>query len=136
MQCLHEVVADSSLERPTLSDAAQLMVSRGRYLAFHLQGHRYNIGYQYGVLIAQLAIGLSGQDRDFLLTELVELDLSHNQVRGQVPLGVLLNDHNLDVDFGLVYGSEFSFLNDLSPNSIMLAEGSEITVESKKVLSL
>lgn len=73
MQCLHEVIADESLERPTLSDAAAKLPGRGKYLAYQLQGKRYNIGEQYGVLIAQLAIGLSGRDRDMLLTELVEL---------------------------------------------------------------
>lgn len=39
--------------------------------------------------------------------------------------------HQIDVDFGSVYGQEFSFLSKLEPNSVMLAEGSEITVEGK-----
>lgn len=73
IECLHEVKNDASLERPTLSDAAAKLVSRGKYLAYQLRGERYNIGFQYGVLIAQLAIGLSGRDRDYLLTEMVEL---------------------------------------------------------------
>ncbi|MEM9589469.1 MAG: UTP--glucose-1-phosphate uridylyltransferase, partial [Planctomycetota bacterium] len=58
---------------PTLSDASALLASRGRYLAYQVQGRRFNIGVQYGLLIAQLAIGLSGDDRDLILTELVEL---------------------------------------------------------------
>jgi uncharacterized protein YqjF (DUF2071 family) len=37
----------------------------------------------------------------------------------------------INVDFGLVYGKRFEFLNELKPTSIMLAEGSEITVEGK-----
>jgi hypothetical protein len=37
----------------------------------------------------------------------------------------------IKVDFGVVYGKSFEFLNDLKPTSIMLAEGSEITVEGK-----
>ncbi|GAB5557699.1 MAG: DUF2071 domain-containing protein [Schleiferiaceae bacterium] len=40
----------------------------------------------------------------------------------------------IDVDFGAVYGPEFAFLNDLQPQSVMLAEGSEITVESKTTI--
>lgn len=40
--------------------------------------------------------------------------------------------HEIDVDYGLVYGAEFSILNDMKPASVMLAEGSEITVESKR----
>lgn len=71
--CMHDIMKDPSLERPTLSDAADKFPQRGKYLAFQIKGKRFNIGFQYGVLIAQLAIGLSGRDRDFLLTELVEL---------------------------------------------------------------
>jgi uncharacterized protein YqjF (DUF2071 family) len=41
-------------------------------------------------------------------------------------------NYKIDIDFGTVYGSEFSFLDNEEPNSMMLAEGSEITVEPKK----
>lgn len=73
IQCLREVVNDPNLERATLSDAVAKLPARGKYLAYQLRGNRYNIGVQYGILIAQLAIGLTGRDRDLLLTELVEL---------------------------------------------------------------
>lgn len=73
IDCLREVTSDPGREHPTLSDAVAMLPARGRYLAYQLSGTRYNIGVQYGVLIAQLAIGLSGRDRDYLLTELVEL---------------------------------------------------------------
>lgn len=43
-------------------------------------------------------------------------------------------DFTIDFDFELAYGSHFSKLNELSPKSVMLAEGSQITVESKKIL--
>ena len=43
-----------------------------------------------------------------------------------------VQEHTIDVDFGLVYGSQFEFLNDMQPDSVMLAEGSEITVENKR----
>ena len=36
--------------------------------------------------------------------------------------------YNVDVDFGIVYGKEFEFLNHLKPVSVFLAEGSEIIV--------
>lgn len=42
--------------------------------------------------------------------------------------------HQIDVDFAEVYGDSFGFLNDVSPCSVMLAEGSEITVENKRVI--
>lgn len=43
-------------------------------------------------------------------------------------------DYIIDVDFEAVYGSEFNFLTSLTPNSVMLAEGSEITVENKRTI--
>jgi uncharacterized protein len=45
-----------------------------------------------------------------------------------------VKDTAIDVDFGLVYGANFEFLNTMKPNSVMLAEGSEITVEGKKTI--
>lgn len=40
-----------------------------------------------------------------------------------------VKEYTMDVDFGIVYGQEFGFLNDIDPVSVMLAEGSPITVE-------
>ncbi len=45
-----------------------------------------------------------------------------------------VKDYSIDFDFALAYGDHFNFLNEQQPRSVMLAEGSEITVESKKVL--
>ena len=42
----------------------------------------------------------------------------------------------IDVDFGAVYGNDFKFLNTKEPVSVMLAEGSEITVEGKKKIRI
>ena len=42
--------------------------------------------------------------------------------------------HKLAVDFSLVYGEAFQHLNDIAPRSVMLAEGSAITVEGKRRL--
>ena len=40
----------------------------------------------------------------------------------------------VEVDFGKVYGAAYAYLNDQSPHSIQLAEGSPITVEQKRTL--
>ena len=40
-------------------------------------------------------------------------------------------NHQIDVNFGEVYGNEFEFLNNQKPISVMLAVGSEISVENK-----
>jgi UTP--glucose-1-phosphate uridylyltransferase len=56
-----------------LSPALHVLASRRRYLAFNVAGRRFDIGAPYGLLIAQLALSLSGRDRDRVLTQLVEL---------------------------------------------------------------
>lgn len=43
----------------------------------------------------------------------------------------LVYDSQIEVDFGKNYGSDFSFLNQKKPDTVILAEGSEITVEKK-----
>jgi len=43
-------------------------------------------------------------------------------------------DCEAQFDFKENYGPEFAFLNDTEPVSVLLAEGSQITVESKKTL--
>jgi UTP--glucose-1-phosphate uridylyltransferase len=53
----------------TLSEIAR----RERYLAHELHGRRHDIGLHYGLLTAQLALGLAGNDRDEVLTHIVEL---------------------------------------------------------------
>lgn len=43
-------------------------------------------------------------------------------------------DYEIDIDFGLTYGESFAFLNNQMPASVMLAEGSEITVEKARTI--
>ncbi|MBV1923674.1 MAG: DUF2071 domain-containing protein [Flavobacteriaceae bacterium] len=43
-------------------------------------------------------------------------------------------DYTINVDFGITYGEQFAFMNKMEPVSVMLAEGSEITVENKSTL--
>lgn len=40
-------------------------------------------------------------------------------------------EHDIRVDFARTYGAPFSFLNDLQPRSVMLAEGSHVAVGKK-----
>lgn len=56
-----------------LSPALAALAQRERYLAAELTGRRYNLGLTYGLLTAQLAIGLAGPDRAEILTQLVDL---------------------------------------------------------------
>ena len=41
-----------------------------------------------------------------------------------------VHQYSVDVDFGLIYGKEFTFLERAKPKSVFLAEGSEIIVRS------
>jgi UTP--glucose-1-phosphate uridylyltransferase len=59
--------------RVNLSDSLRQLISREKYLACQIHGQRYNIGETYGLLIAQMALALSGPDRDRLLVEIIEL---------------------------------------------------------------
>ncbi|OCA77218.1 hypothetical protein BBI01_01770 [Chryseobacterium artocarpi] len=43
-----------------------------------------------------------------------------------------VKEHQLDIDFHKIYGEEFECLNHQIPISVMLAEGSEIEVKTKK----
>jgi UTP--glucose-1-phosphate uridylyltransferase len=61
--------------KPNLSLSAALSELAGReeYLALERSNWRYNIGSRYGILTAQLALALSGRDRDEVLSSLLEL---------------------------------------------------------------
>jgi UTP--glucose-1-phosphate uridylyltransferase len=74
MEILGEAVAAAgSRGGVQLSPALARLAARERYLALEAAGSRYNIGVKYGLLTAQLALALSGTDRDDVLTQLVEL---------------------------------------------------------------
>jgi UTP--glucose-1-phosphate uridylyltransferase len=59
--------------RVQLSSALARLAGRERYLAAELVGRRYDIGAKYGLLLAQLALAFDGNDREEVLTALVEL---------------------------------------------------------------
>jgi UTP--glucose-1-phosphate uridylyltransferase len=50
-----------------------VLARREQYLALEVPGWRYDVGVKYGLLTAQLALALSGQDRDQVLARLIEL---------------------------------------------------------------
>jgi len=61
-------------KRPvSLAEALNELADRERYLALEIQGQRYNIGVKYGLLNTQLALSLSGVDRDRVLSDMIEL---------------------------------------------------------------
>ena len=74
MELLEQMIHDSQpSEIIQLSPALDTLAKRERYLAMEIKGRRYNIGVKYGLLKSQLALALSGKDRDEVLTELLDL---------------------------------------------------------------
>ncbi len=59
--------------RADLSLALCDIARREQYIAHELEGRRHDIGMRYGLLSAQLALGLAGKDRDEVLTHIVEV---------------------------------------------------------------
>lgn len=72
-ELLEPMVHDQSDGPAMLSPALSALAARENYLALELNGSRYNIGIKFGILMAQLALALSGSERDEILTRLVEL---------------------------------------------------------------
>jgi UTP--glucose-1-phosphate uridylyltransferase len=73
MDMLEEEVAQAGKRGVHLTTALAQLAKRERYLACELEAHRYDIGVKYGLLTAQIALALDGQDRDEVLSGLVEL---------------------------------------------------------------
>jgi UTP--glucose-1-phosphate uridylyltransferase len=58
---------------PTLSAALAELSRHEQYLALEDEGRRYDLGAPYGLLVAQLALALNGQDRAQVLSQMLEL---------------------------------------------------------------
>jgi UTP--glucose-1-phosphate uridylyltransferase len=56
-----------------LGPALNELARREQVLALEMADRRYDVGVKYGLLTAQMALALSGQDRDLVLSRLLEL---------------------------------------------------------------
>ena len=61
-----------------LSDALNELTSKEQYLALEINDWRFDTGTRYGLLKAQLALALSGEDRDQVMSELLEFFVMKN----------------------------------------------------------
>jgi len=82
------VGAAAGQRRTDLSSALAELATRERYLALETRGRRYDVGVRYGLLQAQLALALSGQDREEVLAQLLELLAQREQWRVQHEAGM------------------------------------------------
>ncbi len=73
MDLLGKGVAHQKSGLVHLTTALAELAHHERYLAYEVEGRRYDIGLKYGLLTAQLALALDGQDRDEVLSGIVEL---------------------------------------------------------------
>jgi UTP--glucose-1-phosphate uridylyltransferase len=55
-----------------LTPALQELTLQDKYLALEVKGNRYDISKKYGLLQAQISLGLAGQAHDQTLTTIVE----------------------------------------------------------------
>jgi UTP--glucose-1-phosphate uridylyltransferase len=71
---LGELIAEAPDHKGVwLADALTHLAQQEQYLALEMQDLRYDIGVQYGLMTAQIALALSGRDRDLVLSRLLEL---------------------------------------------------------------
>jgi UTP--glucose-1-phosphate uridylyltransferase len=63
----------------TISNSLQELTRKEKYLALEMNDYRYNVGVKYGLLNAQLALALSGKDRDEVIAMLMEMLLLRKQ---------------------------------------------------------
>jgi UTP--glucose-1-phosphate uridylyltransferase len=68
----------------TVSAALAELARREQYLAMEEQDRRYDISARYGLLIAQLALALSGRDRNEVLSQMLELLAAREMTAGSL----------------------------------------------------
>lgn len=79
----HGLKGGSDPYLPTISSALHQLAQIEKYIALEMYDYRYNVGVKYGLLNAQLALALSGQDRDEVLAMLMEMLLLREHHAGE-----------------------------------------------------
>jgi len=79
----HRLRETNEPRRVTLSDALHQLSKKKKYLALEMHDYRYNLGVKYGLLNAQLALALTGRDREEVLSMLMELLLVRERHAGE-----------------------------------------------------
>jgi UTP--glucose-1-phosphate uridylyltransferase len=73
MDILDRMLAVSAGAPVNLVDALAVLARQEQYLAVEDKGRRYDLGAPFGLLIAQLALALSGRNRSEVLSQMLEL---------------------------------------------------------------
>lgn len=72
MQLLKRNISKNKNGKVGLSEALNELAAKEQYMALEKSDFRFNMGTRYGLMKAQLAIALSGEDRDRVMSELLE----------------------------------------------------------------
>jgi len=72
MKILQEQIRINKGKKVGLSEALNILASKEQYLALEKTDMRFNLGTKYGLMKAQLAMALSGNDRERVMSELLE----------------------------------------------------------------
>ena len=80
MPLLGQLVSEKKESIPFTPALDQLAQSE-KYLSLEIEGQRFNIGEPYGLLRAQLAMGLAGSKRDEIMQMMIELLASTHSAR-------------------------------------------------------
>ena len=79
----HDLTSIRTSACPTISNALHQLAQKEKYLALEMNDYRYNVGVKYGLLNAQLALALSGKDRDEVIAMLMEMLLLREHHAGE-----------------------------------------------------
>ncbi len=72
MDIIESLLKDNPDRKVPLSEALNILASKEEYLALEKNDLRFDLGTKYGLMKAQLAVALTGKDRDQLMSELLE----------------------------------------------------------------
>jgi UTP--glucose-1-phosphate uridylyltransferase len=67
------MLAEEPRRSVSLSGALAELAKREQYLAMIQSGERFDVGVKYGLFAAQLALGVAGDDREELLTQVIRV---------------------------------------------------------------
>lgn len=72
-EILEQLLQDDLVGKVSLSSALGILARQEQYLAMIQKGRRFDVGVKYGLFNAQLALALTGKDRDEVLTDLINV---------------------------------------------------------------
>jgi UTP--glucose-1-phosphate uridylyltransferase len=79
-EILSTMLSESATGRASLSSALAVLAQQEQYLAMIQHGQRFDVGVKHGLFTAQLALAMNGQDRDEVLTQLIQVLATRNSL--------------------------------------------------------